>query len=571
MINAFKPWAVALLALLPVVALAAPKYIDFKPLDEVVKTPVANVAGGAKVLPIITWGGDIATIHGNGDQAATRPGSIFALHNLDYRLQRQDVFATQVENYLAGKTPFLRGTLGMINTAADVLSKDPRTKPVVFYQMTWSAGGDALVVKDAIKTAADLRGKTIAVQAYGPHVDYLLRVLKDSGLRYSDVTVKWLPDLTGTDNSPMAALYENNVDAAFVIIPDALALTSGGNVGTGSEDSVRGARILMSTKTANRVIADVYAVRSDYYQANRGEIERLTKALIAAEQDLAKVVSERSSRAQAYNSVMAASAQLLLDSAAAISDTEGLFADCEFVRFDGNVKFFSDANYPRSFERVSSEIQASLQPLGLINGNNKIAHANLNYKQLDAGFSTASIPERPRFDKDEVASLITRKQQQGSLSEGELFRFEVFFGPNQNSFSIELYKADFDKVVDLASTYGGAIITIEGHSDPMGYLRSKQDGETSVVLGRIKQSAKNLSVSRAQTVRDAIIDYAQNQSVALDSSQFEPIGHGITQPNTGICGEDPCAPKNEQEWRSNMRVVFRIIQVEAESSVFQPL
>ena len=567
--QSLATWLVFILCL-PIGAIAAPRYIDYKALDEVVKTPVGNVAAGTKVLPIITWGGDIATIHGNGDQAATKRGSIFSQHNLDYRLQRQDVFAQQVEDYVAGKSPFLRGTLGMINTAADVLSKDARTKPVVFYQLTWSAGGDALVVKDAIKTAADLRGKTIAVQAYGPHVDYLQRVLKDSGLKFSDVTVKWLPDLTGTDNSPMAALYENDVDAAFVIIPDALALTSGGNVGTGSEDSVRGARILMSTKTANRVIADVYAVRSDYLQANRGEIENLTKALLEAEQSLQKLVSERGSREAAYRTAMSAAAQLLLDSPQAITDTEGLYADCEFARFDGNVKFFSDPNYPRNYDRVSSEIQASLQSLNLVRGNNQVAQANLNYKQLDAGFATAAV-ERPRFDRDEVASLITRKQQQGSLGEGELFRFEVFFAPNQNTFSTDLYRNDFDRVVDLASTYGGAIITIEGHSDPMGYLRAKQDNETSVVLGRIKQSAKNLSVSRAQTVRDEIINYAQSQSVALDPTQFEPIGHGITQPNTGVCGEDPCAPKTEQEWRSNMRVVFRIIQVEAESSVFQPL
>lgn len=40
---------------------------------------------------------------------------------------------------------------------------------------------------------------------------------------------------------------------------------------------------------------------------------------------------------------------------------------------------------------------------------------------------------------------------------------------------------------------------------------------------------------------------------------------------TGMCGNEPCAPATESEWRSNMRVVFRIIQLEAESDVFQPL
>lgn len=550
---------------------AAPNYTQFKPLSEVVKTPVANVVAGEKTLPIITWGGDMATIYGNGGDLKTASGSIFAEHNLSYRLQREDNFPNQVKNYLSGKSPFLRGTMGMITSAADVLNADPRTQPVVFYQMTWSAGGDALVVKDNIRTAKDLKGKTIALQAYGPHVDYLIQVLTDAGLTTNDVQLKWLPDLTATDNSPMAALYENDIDAAFVIIPDALALTSGGNVGTGSEDSVKGARILMSTKTANRVIADVYAVRADYYKRNQAKIESLTAALLKSEEALAALVKNRNAQRADYDKNMRAAAKILLDSPEAVPDAEGLYADCEFVHLNGNSQFFGDANYPRNFERINQGIAKGFKTLGLVSGNGELSKANLNYKQLASGLNNTSQANQQRFNRAEVSSLVTRKQQQGSLSDGELFSFEVFFSPNQNTFPTELYKDDFNRVVELASTYGGAIITVEGHSDPMGYLRAKKQNEPSVVLGRIKQSAKNLSISRAQSVQQAIIDFANAQSVALDGSQFEPIGQGITQPSTGICGDDPCAPKTEQEWRSNMRVVFRIIQVEAESDVFMPL
>jgi hypothetical protein len=49
------------------------------------------------------------------------------------------------------------------------------------------------------------------------------------------------------------------------------------------------------------------------------------------------------------------------------------------------------------------------------------------------------------------------------------------------------------------------------------------------------------------------------------------VGQGIEAPKSGVCGADPCAPQNEQQWRDNMRVQFRIIQVEAEAEVFQPL
>jgi len=552
-------------------AIAAPQYIQHKPLAQRVSTPVSSVSPQANQLPIITWGGDIATIFGNGNQRSTATGSIFNKHGLKFKLVREDVFANQVKNYLSGKTPYLRGTLGMINSASDLLSKNNNTRPVVFYQMTWSAGGDALVVKNNIRKVKDLKGKTIALQADGPHVDYLARILGDAGLNVSDITIKWLPDLTGTDNSPMAAFYENDIDAVFVIIPDALALTSGGNVGTGSEDSVKGAKILMSTKTANRVIADVYAVRNDFYKANKAKVHSLVKALMEAEEELGKLIANRSSQASAYKKAMSSSADILLDSPEAIADTEGLYADCEFVHFDGNVKFFTDNNYPRRMEKVSREINTGLKQFGLITGNNQLAKAEINYKQLKTALGVTTSAQQSRFKKDQVSALVARKQQQNSLEEGELFSFEVYFKPNQKSFTADLYKDDFAKVVDLASTYGGAIISVEGHADPMEYLRAKKKDQPSIVLGRIKQSARNLSLSRAQSVRDEIIEFATSSNIRMDFAQFATVGHGIAQPNTGICGSDPCAPKTEEQWRSNMRVKFRIIQVEAESNVFMPL
>lgn len=553
------------------IAFSAPAYIELKPLDSLVSTSIGSVKSGTKTLPVITWGGDIATIHANGDQVKTAKGSIFAKYGLDYRIAREDDFTNQLKNYIAGDTPFLRGTMGMIQAASDLLESDSKLKPVVFYQMTWSAGGDALVVKPTIKTAKDLRGKTVALQAYGPHVDYFAKVLDDSGLSFNDVNVKWLPDLTGTDDSPMAALYENDVDAVFVIIPDALALTSGGNVGTGAEDSIKGARILMSTKTANRVIADVYAVRNDYFKANEGEIRSLAQALMEGAEKTKAVISSRNNQASEYRKLMSSAAEILLDSPDAIADTEGLYADCEFVYLTGNNKFFADANYPRRFSKVLSEINNSLGQLNLITKNNLISAAAFNYKTFNSATGLTGETAKPKFNKEQLSALVSRKQQQGALNEGELFSFEVFFGPNQNNFPVDLYKDEFAQVVDLASTYGGAVITVEGHSDPMGYLRAKKGNKPPVVLGRIKQSAKNLSVSRAQSVRDSVINYASTNNISLDMSQFEPIGHGITLPATGVCGSDPCAPKTEQEWRSNMRVVFRIIQIEAESDVFMPL
>lgn len=563
-------FAIVSLAALAAAPAAAVQYVNPVPLAKSVTTPVGPVAAGPVQVPVITWGGDIATILANGGTPATKAGSLFDKQGLKLRLVREDVFSKQLEAYLSGRSPYLRGTLGMVNIAAEAASRDARTKPVVIYQMTWSAGGDALVVGPDIRSVKDLRGKSIAIQAYGPHVDYLAKILADGGLSVRDVQLKWVPDLTGTPNAPAAAMRAKQVDAALVIIPDAMALTSNGTVGTGAEESVKGARVLLSTKTANRIIADVYAVRSDYLASNRDDVERFVRGLVRGEEALRALVAAKSARAADYKQAMSAAAQILLDSPQAVADAEGMVADAQFVQLAGNAAFFADPKNPRRMEQLNSEIQQAFVGLGLLASRVPLEAARWDYARLGLDTTAAATPVQ-QFDPGQVAGIVAKRQSQGKLAEGELFSFEVHFKPNQDRFAPELYAEPFKRVVNLAATYGGALITVEGHSDPLGYLRAKEQGASPVVLSRTQQSAKNLSVSRAIAVRDSVIAFAKSQGISLDPSQFAAVGHGIEQPKTGVCGANPCAPKTEQEWLSNMRVEFRVVQVEAEASAFKPL
>ena len=568
----FRAFFVLLLSfLLTSSLLAAPSYVKSPPLTKIVSsTKIKSVSGGGEIqVPIITWGGDIATILANGNDAKTQSGSLFSQAGLKLKLVRKDTFSDQVKDYISGKSPYLRGTMGMINMASEAISKDSRTKPIVVYQMTWSTGGDALVVKSNIHRIKDLKGKTIALQAYGPHVDYMTKMLADAGLSIKDVNIRWLPDLTGTDNSPMASLQAGDVDAVFVITPDAMVLTSGGTVGTGAEDSVKGAKILLSTRTANRIIADVYAVRSDYFQSNKNDVENFVAGLLKADEKLKSLFKKKSG--SEYKQMLSSSAKILLDSAQATADVQGLYGDCQFVGWDGNVKYFSTPNYQRSFSVLTKEIQPSFMQLGLLSKKTPLQQANWDYEKLRAGLSNTGGTTAPAFKQEEVATIIARRQQQGTLGSGELFKFEIFFKPNQNSFSTDLYEDAFTQVMKYASTYGGALITVEGHSDPLGYLRKKKAGESNMVLGRIKQSARNLSLSRAVAVRDSIISFSGQKNITLDPSQFAVVGQGISNPKSGVCGDSPCPPKTEKAWRDNMRVEFRVIQVEAEESAFNPL
>ncbi len=546
---------------------AATKFVDSPPLAKVIKQGVVPVReGGAMQLPIITWGGDIATILANGSAANTAAGSIFDAQGLKFTLKREDDFTKQIGAYIRGDSAYLRCTLGMLNQAIEALD-DPRVKPVVIGQLTYSVGGDVLVVKAGIKTPADLKGKTIVLQAYGPHVDYLTRVLSDAGIALGDVKIKWVKDLTGSDDSPAGAIRSDPaVDAAFMISPDAAEITSNGAGGTGAEKSVKGAHILMSTKTASRIIVDVYAVRSDYFQAHKPEVINFAHALLIAQEKLAVLMRDSATQKAESAKLMTASATMLFDSPQAVADVKGLYGDCEYVGFVGNVNTFTSQSFPRRFSVLQDEIQAGLMGLGLISAKVAVETAGLDYDALKQGLTQIVASETPKFQSGEVAKVMAQRSEQGTLKDNQLFEFEVFFKPNQATFAPDAYATQFDEVIKRAAVYAGAIITVEGYADPTGYCDAKAKGQPTLVLSRIKQSANNTSLNRAVQVREAIVAYAKSKSVALDPSQFTTMGHGISDPKTGTLSDgEPIRPTSKEAAYSNMRCELRIVNVEAES------
>lgn len=557
-------------------------YISAGSLLETVSVEVQdwkNGDGEIKV-PLIAWGADMQTILANGNAAKTKEGSIFNQKGLSLELYREDIFSKQVEAYLSGDTPFLRGTLGMINMAAELANKDSRTELNVIYQLSWSAGGDALVVKSSIRKPIDLKGKTVAVQAYGPHVDYLTTVLATVGLKPSDITIKWVPDLLdlgdGSFSPAMAFQSDDEVDAAMVIIPDALALTSGGTVGTGAEGSVKGAEILLSTRTADKIISDVYAVRQDFLDQNPGVIEKFVSGLLEGEKQL---VEYAQSKQQNWKNLVGASAGILLDDSNAVEDMSAMLSDANLAGLQGNMQFFANENFLRSFSNLNEEIQQAFINLKLMNNPLSLKGPSFKFDEIISGGENFDLAiEETQFDPEAVAVLISQKAQENTLEDGELFSFEIYFKPNQNEFKAENYKMEFDRVMQLVATYGGALLTIEGHSDPTNYLNLKGKNTLKSTLNKVKQTAKNLSYTRAAAVKESLIAYADQKGSPLDPNQFGLVGHGLMKPNNNHVSYDrggdltvSSKPVDEKEWNQTRRVVFRLIQVEAETTTFEPL
>ncbi|MCA9213852.1 MAG: hypothetical protein KDB27_12360 [Planctomycetales bacterium] len=563
------------------------------------KTPLA--------VPYITWGGDVATFLANGG-LDTANESIYAQAGLKLKLTSGDDFIGQVKNYLSGETPFLRGTMRMIGQASEVLGRDPRTKPVVIMQLSWSAG-DHIVSRENLKTLNDLRGANgkkirIACQKGGPHVGLLYDSLDAATIARNEVEVVWVDDLTGPNGPAEKFRSDATVDACCVITPDMIGLTGGlDGSGSGLEGTVKGAHVLNSTASMSRSIADVYCVRSDWYQANRDTVEKFVAGYLKASKQLVQMRDdfEKTKRLAAnYRNILATSQTIfgrdVINSLEV--DGHGLLLDCTFVGLSGQVAFFEDTGNLSGFNPVMSKALDLATTWG--------------YAKVRTGFDPSGL------DYKKVATIagleyVQPKAQEGGFAEGVEFfpgdqlddrtivSFTINFEPNQTQFSADRYGAEFNRAIKSASTFGNAVVVIRGHADPTKaltdflnagikqgvikrvgqrgnyryFLNGKQidlanteDITKLISTGRFEHedykpqqtvnAALNLSKSRAEEVRNSLIDLAKKQGVNLDPSQMQPAGAGISEPIIP-------KPSSLAQAKENMRVEFRIVRVPAEN------
>jgi len=558
-------------------------------------------------MPFITWGGDIPTFYANGG-LETRAGTIFAKQGLNLKLVNGDNFVQQVKNYMEGRTPFLRGTFDMIGMASEVIGSDPRTKPVVVFQMTWSTGGDNMVVKQDIKTITDLKGKKVVLQKGGPHVGMLDDILKLAKLTWDDITVVWAEDLSGTPKSPAEMFRKDpSISACFVITPDMVGLTGGlDKIGTSAEGNVKGARVLVSTAQLTRSIADVYVCRKDFCDANRALVEKFAAGYLKACEEVIelKKAYEAGGSPKYKELLLLAQGIFGKDAVPTPDDAHGLLCDCSFVGHPGNVAFFTDKSNPNGFEAL----QAKVLELATSRGYAKVRQGffpsmlEWNSPAFIGYLTKIQAVKGERFRAEAVAEEI-EKMNLGVLDERTILSFSIQFEPNQDTFSEVQYGSEYRRVIDSLSKFGNAVIAVRGHSDVTKVLKEcieagvakgvlKQTGTTGnyryffsdgrqldptataevmrlITEGAFDgasanprdtmQSALNLSKKRSEAVLDSIIRFAKGQGIEIDKTQVQPVGIGIREPVIP-------KPRNIDEAKQNMRVEFRLIRVAAEAS-----
>jgi outer membrane protein OmpA-like peptidoglycan-associated protein/ABC-type nitrate/sulfonate/bicarbonate transport system substrate-binding protein len=558
-------------------------------------------------VPFITWGGDVATFYANGG-LKTAAGSLFNKQGLNIQLTPGDDFVGQVRDYMSGKTPFLRGTYRMLGQASEVLGSSPDTKPVIILQLSWSAG-DHIVSRRELKTLNDLKrsGKKvrIACQQGGPHVGLLYDSLAAAQINRSDVDIVWVPDLSG-DNGP-AELFRKDpsIDACCVITPDMIGLCGGmDSVGTGAEGTVEGAHVLNSTAQMSRSIADVYAVRSDWFKANRDQVEKFVAGYLAGTEATVKMRDgfETTGRMDAPYRQLLSSAQKIFGADVLPTlevDAHGLLLDCGFVGLPGQIAFFEDKGNLSGFEATMKKALDMAVNWGYATSRSGFEPPKFDYASLAKLANIAYV--KPTTSGGRIAAEALDFSPEAELDDRTIVSFTISFDPNQASFSSDRYGSEFNRAIQSASTFGNAVVVIRGHSDPTQTLREliqagmqkglvKRTGQRGAYKYFLKgrpldvksmdkmtqliktgefegtkhkpretmQAALNLSLARAEAVRKSLVDFAKQQQVNLDVSQMQPVGAGILEPVVP-------KPKSLDEARENMRVEFRIVRVPAEA------
>lgn len=602
----FQPTLLALLAL-TISAGTSHAQNSFREL--VGNAPVRPVEKSATIeVPYITWGGDSATFLANGN-LETQSGSIFASSQLKLRLTAGDDFVGQVKNYLAGKSPMLRGTYRMLGQASEVIGSDPRTKPVVILQLSWSAG-DHIVGREAIKSLNDLKGKKIACQQGGPHVGLLYDSLSAAQLSNSDVEIVWTTELTGPNGAAELFRSDSSIDACCVITPDLIGLTGGfDSVGSGAEGTVKDAHVINSTQQMSRSIADVYAVRRDWYDANKDWVRKFVSGYLKASAEVVAMrdAFESSQRMDAkYRDLLTLSQKIFGEEVLPTLevDAHGLLLDCNYIGLQGQMSFFED---PGNLSGFSSKLAESLDMAtgwGYARGRIGFDPHDLDYREISklAGLEYKELEKQTERFGNAAESETTFFGE--NLDENTIVSFTISFEPNQYDFPTDRYGGEFQRALKAASTFGNARVIIRGHADPTKTLNDlvkagiskkliKQTGsrgsyryfykgkplnleslpeimqlvETGAFAGGnpdptiTMQAALNLSKLRADNVKDALATFGNQIKANVDLSQIIPVGVGIAEPVIS-------KPRSLSEAKENMRVEFRIVKVDAETVDF---
>jgi NitT/TauT family transport system substrate-binding protein len=437
---------------------------------------------------------------------------------IDDPIAMRDAFA-------GGKIHIGWGTLDMVRLFAQGLRKDSRTMPRIYTQTDFSNGGDGIVVRNNVKSVADLRGRTCVLAQNSPSHFFLLNALINGGVQPSEVTMKF----TGDAFQAAAAFNaDKRVDCVVSWAPDIYNL-----------EKIPGNRMLVSTQTANKLIADVWMARADFAKDNAAIIEGLMRGQFDA------IESLKSEEGKARAAKLLADAYSIPE-----TDARNMLADAHLTNYAESRAFLMDANNPANAERIWNNADFLYRRVGAIDGEKVTFDQVIDFSILEKLGREAKYSS----SRDEYAVTFvptTASAVQAESNEILTKTVVVQFFPNSDDLGKTVLTPDgkqvpydpnvgavVEEIGRLAAQYGNARVVIEGHTD--GSMR-----------GRIDPSAvKELSLRRANAVKQSLV----RKFPQLQPNQFVAAGLGWDRP------ADTTDPGNHSR---NRRVEVKVYPLEA--------
>ena len=199
----------------------------------------------------------------------------------------------------------------------------------------------------------------------------VMSLLLDAGIDPAEVDFKWVAD------APSAAkifVLDASFDAFVGWSPDIYNVS----------EKVPGARLIVTTGAANHLVADVFAVRNDFYRDHKEIVANLVRGVLEG------VDMVRKNTAGAAQVLSKAYGIPVEDCQAMIGKDGGITTgDAHLVNYRENANFFLDALNPSSFEIVWNRASSIYKSLGAI--DTPVAPAKVKAAELLSRMSEEPI------------------------------------------------------------------------------------------------------------------------------------------------------------------------------------
>jgi NitT/TauT family transport system substrate-binding protein len=473
-------------------------------------------------FPINVWIGWLPIVAANHGFSPNEESVFYRDYGFKVNLKLIDDPVVARDAYAAGESHILWGTLDMMVLFAPGLMKDSRTAPRIFQQIDWSNGGDGIVVRGDIKSARDLKGKTVVYAQNSPSQYFINNLLLNAGLQPSEVNHKF----TATAFEAAAAFVsDRKIDACVSWAPDIYNIP----------ERVAGTRILTTTVEANKLIADVWAARADFAKDHPEVVQGLAEGIFKGMQEL----SDPTFKAKAFN-------WMAEGYGFAVEEVQAMEADAHSTNFAENKGFFLNQNNPANFERTWKNITFVYRELGLLTSAVRFDEV-MDFSVIKAiekkgGFANQKDEYRTTF----VPTSYSRVKAEAPILTQTI---RINFYPNSanihepardefnKALAGSLYDPNVDatleKVARLAGQYERATLAVIGHTDAS--MRSR---------GVRFEDVEKLSLDRANSVKEALV-----KKYKFDPNKFVVEGMGWNA---------PADPDNLQNHALNRRVEISV-------------